>query len=315
MNISLLIKVVISTGLLGWFLSQCDILAMRSAVLDLPLIWIVYAVIAVFVSSLLNAFRWRLLLPGFSFPTLIRYTFVGLYYGMVLPGQLAGELAKAYSLGRGRKDAETIAASVLVDRVVALLAIIGLGIAGLMFGSLGQDNLVLPVSAVFLAAVLMLISLRLPFVLRVLLICLDKVETISVVERMTGQIRRFILAWRDYLHRPSLLVASFVLGIVFQMVGITVTWMLAKGIGVDVAWIDCWWIVAAVSLTLVLPITIAGMGVREGVFVGLLQLYGATVSEAVTLSLLTFMVAIPPALCGAILAVQAPNKKTIDTIT
>lgn len=93
---------------------------MRSAVLSLPLIWIVYALIAVFVSHLLNALRWRLLLQGFSFPTLIRYTFAGLYYGMVLPGQLAGELAKAYSLGRGRKDAETIAASVLVDRVVLL---------------------------------------------------------------------------------------------------------------------------------------------------------------------------------------------------
>ena len=151
MNIPLLIKVVISTTLLGWFLSQCDILAMRSALRVLPAIWIVYAMIAVFISPLLNALRWRLLLQGFSFPTLTRYTFVGLYYGMVLPGQLAGELAKAYSLGRGRKDAETIAASVLVDRVVALLAIIGLGVTGLMFGSLEQDYLVLPVSAVFLA--------------------------------------------------------------------------------------------------------------------------------------------------------------------
>jgi glycosyltransferase 2 family protein len=52
---------------------------------------------------------------------------------------------------------------------------------------------------------------------------------------------------------------------------------------------------AGVSLLVLLPITVAGLGLREGGYVGLLGLFGVGAADALSLSFVLFAYA----LCGA----------------
>ena len=72
-------------------------------------------------------------------------------------------------------------------------------------------------------------------------------------------------------------------------------------IGINLFFSDWCWIIGLVSVAMFIPITIAGFGVREGVFVGLLSLQGVTVEKSIALSLCVFGVSFISALIGCVL--------------
>src|SRR3990172_10202001 len=54
-----------------------------------------------FFALAIAAVKWRSFLPEALFGRLFRFTLIGQFYSLVLPGQLLGEVAKAYSFARG----------------------------------------------------------------------------------------------------------------------------------------------------------------------------------------------------------------------
>jgi len=53
----------------------------------------------------------------YSFARLMSASLIAQIYSMILPGQIAGDIAKAYDIGKGRDNPELIVASVLVDKL------------------------------------------------------------------------------------------------------------------------------------------------------------------------------------------------------
>ena len=82
----------------------------------------------------------KLFLPGESLWRLFQLVVVGLLYSLILPDQIAGELVKAYRLGRGRPDAERIAASGVVEKACGLLGIAIVGAGAAYFSSLSATQ-------------------------------------------------------------------------------------------------------------------------------------------------------------------------------
>ena len=83
-------------------------------------------------------------------------------------------------------------------------------------------------------------------------------------------------------------VSAVALATVAQAIAVAAVWCLARAVDVDVSPMTLAWVFAAVSLLQALPISVAGVGVREVSFVALLGLYDIPASQALTLSLATF---------------------------
>lgn len=68
--------------------------------------------------------------------------------------------------------------------------------------------------------------------------------------------------------------------------GITISavFMIARGVGADVAFVDIPIVVPIVMLVLTIPISLAGWGVREGAMVLLLGVSGVSGAEAAVIS-------------------------------
>ncbi|RME23196.1 MAG: hypothetical protein D6798_14010, partial [Deltaproteobacteria bacterium] len=102
------------------------------------------------------------------------------------------------------------------------------------------------------------------------------------VERVVGRLRRaFALVGRD---RRRLLL-SFVLSLPFSLVNCLAVHVIMRGHGLTLSYLDTLALIPTIDTVLALPITIGGLGIREGLFVHALEPFGATRAAAVSIGL------------------------------
>lgn len=93
-------------------------------------------------------------------------------------------------------------------------------------------------------------------------------------------------------------LALIVLSMIPHLVEMTNVMIIADSLGVDLKLSQLLFVVPLVYVATVLPISLGGLGVREGVLAGLLTIYGAELQEGVMISLMMLMVLIIVGLVG-----------------
>ena len=237
---------------------------------------------------------------------LFSFTLIAQYYSLILPGQLAGEAVKAYKLGKGNKDAEKIAAAVIIYRTTGFVGLIIVALIGLMWRKTGLTKETAPwFFLCFAICVLCLCSFYFQSfqnaIRRILLLAGNRFHR---TEKIINQCLRLIDAWVQYLSTPVILVKSMLVGIVFQLIAVFITMTLAGVLGININFADWCWIFGVISLVVFLPITIGGIGLREGGFVILLGQLGVPGEKALALSLSIFGLHIIGAIAGGVIEMK-----------
>lgn len=241
------------------------------------------------------SFKWRLLLPQHSWYQLLKINFIGQYYSMVFPGQIAGEIVKAYRLGRGQQDPEQIAASVVIDKITGLLGLLFIALGGIV---LSRSKIEPAIAHTLVAGCAMLLvglfCLKVPTWSRLV----DAV--LSRFGRVGSQLVRLLHSWRRYLEQPQVLLLSMLLGACFQLLAVAINVLFARELGVVIGFADWCWLFGLISLVTMLPFTIGGIGLREGSFVGGLALFGVPAEQALAISFAIFSLLLSGSLLGAV---------------
>ena len=123
--------------------------------------------------------------------------------------------------------------------------------------------------------------------------------------RILGGGIRVVDAWHTYSKNLPLLVGNVAVAIVYQLVGVLMFVVLSRGLGLPIGFFDWSWIVGALTLALFLPVTVGGLGVREGTLIGILAMYGYNREMAVALSFVAFSFVLMLAVIGAALLLGA----------
>lgn len=244
-----------------------------------------------------------MLLPGCSFGYLLKLSMIGRFYSLVLPGQIAGEAVKAYIVGRGQENSERLATSVLIDKVTGILGLLLLGWLGMLF-----NHLRLPGLVVLLYSLTVCLGITLLFAIRSS-VCYNALKTLHetiqarFVTSGTFLDRSFLIieAWRHYARQTRIILGSVVLGLFYQVFGVLIHMLFAEEIGITLSFFDWSWILGIVAIALLWPVTIAGIGIREGAFIGILGLFGVLKENALALSFLILGLQLLDALVGGIL--------------
>jgi uncharacterized membrane protein YbhN (UPF0104 family) len=118
----------------------------------------------------------------------------------------------------------------------------------------------------------------------------------------SGRLRTLLSRFVDGLHRllqhPLRMFVCFLLALIFHGLCTAIQIQLAHAIGFELT-VAVWFLVyAGVALLLLLPVSIAGLGLREGGYVGLLGLFGVPAPQALALSLMLFAYTLFGALLG-----------------
>jgi uncharacterized protein (TIRG00374 family) len=86
----------------------------------------------------------------------------------------------------------------------------------------------------------------------------------------------------------KLLLGNVMLSFTAQLLGVFCYYLLAASLNLNLSLISVGWLRSAVILTTMIPISISGIGLREGAMMILLQYYGLTGDQAIAYSLLVF---------------------------
>lgn len=273
------LRAAISVALLAVLLANVDTGQVTGALLEADIRWLLLAFLAALSAWAVNTYKWQRLLAvlGRRLPYgyLFALNFVGMFYSVLLPGQISGEVMKGIRLARGGAGTAEAVVSIGADRLTGLAALGVIGLVGLMLAPrvpVSEGMLWLAAAAVAAAAV--------PFVLKKL----------PLVDRLAA-----------YSRSPVTLGIAFLQALIFQALVTLSNYFAAVSVGVDIPVVALAWIVAAVSLVHLLPISLAGLGVREGAYVVFLQQYGVPASDGLALSLAVFGVIVAQALLGGLL--------------
>jgi len=96
----------------------------------------------------------------------------------------------------------------------------------------------------------------------------------------------------------------FALTVLRHMLSILVIVCFAQSLAMVIGFSTIAWIRSLINIVIMLPISFAGLGVREASFAVLMEPYGVVGSQAVALSLFLFIVYIVLALVGGLLELR-----------
>lgn len=224
--------------------------------------------------------------------------FAAAFYGLTVPaGNLAGGAVRIYRLGGGGRPMPALAA-VFADRVHATYGTI---LAGSIFWL--ADPVASP-PAVGLA----LLGITAAVPVAYLLLRKGSPLAARLPEKWGRALgREATVAPTETLHVVGLSMAA-------QLFGLGAVVAAAHAVGLGISPLTLGWVRTAVMVLVMLPITIAGFGVREGALVAILAQYGVPGEEAVAFSLLMFALATLPngAIGGLLEARRLLTARTTD---
>ena len=292
------------TALLVWLLLQgTEIAGVLRVLSGLGLASIVALGALNIAGVMLAAYKWRLLLPQMRFADLLGACLAAYYVALLLPGQLAQEAAKAYFLrGPDAPKASVIVTSVAVDKILSIVGLLLVGIFGI---ALSPQTRYAPLAWVFagfaVCAMVLLLSLRLEHPYTLVRGWLDRWSRRGPKwAKAADVLREVVVAWHSFTRDPALIGSNIALAIAYQLLGAFIFYILSAAMNLPVAFADWCWITAALTIVLILPITIGGLGIRDGTLIGLLGAFGYRTEDAIAVSVVAFGFGLMLAVFGAI---------------
>ncbi len=265
------------------------------------------AVLANCASVIVNSKKWQVLMRSVSvdidLKPLIYLTFSSLFYSSFLPGgMLTGETIKCYKAARGRANKGRIIISVFIDRLTNFAAYILMGLLFLLIVYKKEMleyqvllSFTLLASLVTILAVLIIFSSRLiSFFFKIIDKILSKIRQIRLT-RLSKLLKENILFFSK---EKKTFFVIFVYSIAGYFLNVLIVWLVGIGLGLDINAAHYFWMTSWVTILILLPITVLGLGIREGSFIYFLGLLGVNSELALSLSILVFVANISAALVG-----------------
>ena len=303
-----ILKLTVSLALLGYLLGRVDLEQVAALLIQAHPALLTLAFAATVAAWLLNTYKWQQLLRalghGPAYRSLFALNYIGIFYSLVLPGQVSGEVMKGVRLTQSGCPAAHGAVSIGVDRLTGVLALGILGLAGLLAAPQVDVSRSL---LWFAAAVTALTAGALVFMAarpsRVGS-WFPRVRPFSYVRSLLSAVWQALAA---YGNAHGVLLRALAQAVGFQALVTLSNYLAALAVGVEVPFMGLVWIVALVSLVHMLPVSFAGLGVREGAYVFFLHQYGVQLASGLSLSLAIFGLILLQGVIGGALEVLSPK--------
>jgi uncharacterized protein (TIRG00374 family) len=277
--------------------------------------WVAAALTLVVLDRLLNAWRWIALLDADTrrrvpASRLLRIFLVSTFVGTFFPGGVGGDVMRAWSLSREEVAGSRAAGSVLMDRLLGVIALVLLAAIGLFVGRhlLPERFLLVALGGAAAASVVGLVA-----------VYSNTAETIllKVAARLPSALRtpvsRLVGVMRAYSARHGVVAAVFVMSLLVNILRVLQTWFLGLAIDLPQGPIAYFAFVPMICVLMMLPISVAGLGVAQAAFVWFFAHAGVASADALALSFLFIGLAIFGNLPGAFAYAVLPGDRGTET--
>lgn len=311
----ILLKAAVTIGLIGWLLSRIDGAAVGDVLATSDILPIALALAVLSFVFVLACVRWWLLLGHVGVSLTLRRAlpsyYLGQFFNNFLPTGVGGDVIRVWHLNLKGHSAKSLISSALADRVIGLAVMLLMGTISLMLSTdvhLSTENKITLVTTVTSAVAGGLLALR--FSHRLPLERLQRRYQHTRVRRAVFDVIQLLLTYRTAI-RPVL--GALLLSVGVQSLVILTYYLLGSGIGIQLSLVSYFAFVSMVQLAASLPISIGGLGIREGALVALLGSAGVDIHLGAALSLLFLVTLWLCSLPGAVVMLLDRMRRGVPT--
>ena len=279
-----MLRVLVSALLLGVVLAYANVDQVASALREGDWSWFVAAVALMALVGVVGGIRWQLLLREaeveVSSVRAVRAVGASLFLNNVLPTSFGGDAARAWLVGRESGRMLRSAAATVVDKATLLgclfvLAWLALAVDSDVPGSLVRVLTWVTIGLAVAAVVAALTAAGVRPVVR------------RLPERVAAMIFEAWFTLRLWARSGRLMAWVLALGVLYQALAVLALVCVGKTVSVDLSFALAAVVAAVVVVAMLIPVSIGGLGVREGGFVLLLGEAGVDSADATVVSLLS----------------------------
>jgi uncharacterized protein (TIRG00374 family) len=259
-----------------------------------------------------KAWRWSLLIRslGMDPPPLagtIRLYMIGMFLGGATPGQ-AGDFLKAWHLRDRGQPLGPALFSIMLDRLFDLMSMAVASLVGLvvLLRFLPSERRTLIEAAVVIAAITVAVLIPVLTARR----SREWLMRAAAAAAPTGLATR-LDRWRTQLAslelRPGATAAVLLSTVGAAVISIVRLWLLFSALMIQIPLLAVVSAAGLISVLQILPISFAGLGVRDAVLVAVLSAYGYRADQALALSALFLLLNLENILLGFLVSLGAPS--------
>jgi glycosyltransferase 2 family protein len=302
-RLALVLKALLTFLLLLALVLQMDIREFIAILAGADLSLLVLATLIQVGITLIAVLRWQVILANFDIATgfspLTKITFIGQFFNLFLPSAIGGDFFRAYYLSRHEhRGMSTTLTTTLLERSAGLFALL---VIGCLFAFLHR-------------VAVQGVSLLYVFIGLITTYTAANVALFNAWfhRGLTRLFARFRLADVDkklelvyqglccLRSNRRAVVHCLLLSFAIQFISVVIMWLAALSIQIEAPFYVFLIFIPIVNLTIMIPLTINGFGLRESIYYLLFSQIGLPVETSVTLALLNFLIVTLASLPGGV---------------
>ena len=309
-----ILRIVASVVMLAYLIRHVHLTSVLPDRSRIPMEWLAAAVVVWFAGILLSALRWQRVLVALDIHvglrTLFSHYLASLFVSNFLPSTVGGDVLRVTRLSAVHGETPRSFASVVLERLTGWVVLPVLTLTALAVNP-GLRHLGTASRVAFIVAVVTLVLLGGVLFAAAHPSIGGRLQSTEGWRRFTGAIH---IGLERFRQRPALAIEVLTTSFAYQLAVMLAAFMAADALGLGISWTAILAFMPAVAIVQVLPITIGGLGVREGALVLFLHPLGVSTEHAIALGLLVYGVNLVVSLLGApAFAVGAPTKRRAAT--
>jgi hypothetical protein len=289
-RIAFLLKLAVSGVLLAVLFWRVDRTVFLNSLRALPVPLLLGCMVLYVLGYIVSIVRWQRLLLAegirLSLWRLGLVYFQGAFFNLFLPTLIGGDIVRGYFIYKMTQGHDASIASILVDRLCGFAALMVIAVTALAiaYGRLNDPQVafaILTVAAFFACLMAVLLNHRLTSRASGLL-------AVVGLARFQAKLQGLVDAIRRYRHHHRALVQALLLSALLQALIIVTYYFIGVGLNLGVPLLYFFLFVPLITAVAMLPVSVAGLGVREGGVIYFFAKVGVDSATALGMSLVWF---------------------------
>lgn len=315
---SIALRVALSVALLAAVLSRAKLGEVGGVLAGSSLPWIGAAAVLLAIGPWVSALRWRTLIAVHGAPPTVFFLFRSYLYGIFLnnffPSTVGADAFRALQVPRSCIPLSVSMVTVVVERIVGLVALL---LMSLLFLPVVTERFHVTIPWIpLVAAALVAVPLLWHLIVsdRWLARLRGAASRRPWLVRPVALVDKVVTPLRGFLAAPGSLALALLLSVVIQVNVILFMICLARALHLEIPALALFGVIPLTRLVVSLPVTINGIGLREGSMVFFLAAWDIPSAAAVAMAWLDYGLVLVEGMLGwviwVVLAVRNPGEKS-----
>ncbi|KAA3657428.1 MAG: UPF0104 family protein [Chloroflexi bacterium] len=302
-NLLSIVRLVITIGLLYFLVSRIGTEQLKTVFNSLNPIYLAIIFGLLLIDTIIRSLNWRLLLQvqSYQIPVakMIYSYMVGGFFGAFIPSSLGTDFARALLVTQQHKvTSHKSMAAIVALNLINLLALCIIGLISSVLVLLIMDNssfaiLVILVSAAYLVLFPVLVKGR--------IIYPEKLMKNSIISKFMRKLQDFSDALNQYAVQRNILFKAIGLALINQSFSIIIVYSISLFLDLKIGFVYFVMFIPIITISRLIPISIAGLGAEQGIFVFFFAQVGVLPAESFLISLVLSISILLFSLSGGVL--------------